>query len=620
MSRFLGLCKLLVALWGISHANPIFASEVTVPDDFTSIQAAIDSGADTVLIRDGTYPETPQAYRGVTLRGIGVSRPRLGGLAISNPYGWLPRPWSVRGIDFTGRVEIATDYPGPRLLEMRFTECALDSGLQHVVNDDPYDILELGFVNCRLSGPCNARAAFVIMQSDTIDVGVSWSAGDSLRVANCWFRGGPGTALAIDGDNVAGVIANNLFEDYAAGIFARGVDRITVASNVIRRMRGAGMDMREGAAVIVDNVISDCELGLFCDLWIVELYNNTCVGMRTQGMWLGLPDYLFAERNVVGRCGGSAMTVVATDGNWRFLENTLFNNAGSGIELVLHSPATYRALRVLARNNIVFGNSGWGLRVEEPQASVTLGCNDWYANGLGSVEGAPSSPEDLSVDPLFCNVAADDVTLFAGSPLVTQATCGQIGAKGVGCSITATTLTRLNVTAERDGIVIHWGFGVSDPVETWVERAVQESGPWDSLGSGSRVTGDEYVLRDIDVAADQVYLYRVAWLDRGTIVHSAPVSGKLSSDGPLSAITPNPSHGGVEVDWALANSSETEIRVFDLAGREVASVVNGRFPAGRHRARWDGRNTVGNVAAAGWYVVRVARGTSITSHRVLLIR
>ena len=224
------------------------------------------------------------------------------------------------------------------------------------------------------------------------------------------------------------------------------------------------------------------------------------------------------------------------------------------------------------------------------------------------------------MDPLFCSAADDDVTLFANSPLVTQLTCGQIGARGVGCSITATTLTRLSVTAENDRLVVHWGFGASDPAGSWVERAVQETGPWDSLGSGSRVTGSEYVLFDADVSPDQVYLYRVAWRERGTIVYSAPVSGKLSGAGPRSAVMPNPSYGGVNIEWAIAISSETEIRVYDLAGREVATVVKGRFGAGRHRVRWDGQKATGEPAAAGWYIVRVGRGDANASHRVLLLR
>src|SRR5690242_1838027 len=100
-------CFLISLLTVFGSAN-VSASTATVPDAFSTVQAAIDSGADTVVIREGSYPEAPSAYRGVTLLGVGEGRPQLGGLAISNPFEWLSLNWKVTGIDFAGPVTIAT--------------------------------------------------------------------------------------------------------------------------------------------------------------------------------------------------------------------------------------------------------------------------------------------------------------------------------------------------------------------------------------------------------------------------------------------------------------------------------------------------------------------------------
>src|SRR5437016_4102285 len=86
LSLLLG--KALAAGLLVLAAAPAAAVTVIVPDDWPTIQQAIDSGADTVLVRDGNYAEVPQAYRGVTLLGLGDRHPRLAGLAISNPYEW----------------------------------------------------------------------------------------------------------------------------------------------------------------------------------------------------------------------------------------------------------------------------------------------------------------------------------------------------------------------------------------------------------------------------------------------------------------------------------------------------------------------------------------------------
>src|SRR5438876_11986423 len=65
--------------------HPARASTVVVPDDSSTVQSAIDSGADTVLVREGTYLESALVERQLVLRGIGIStRPRLSGLTITN--------------------------------------------------------------------------------------------------------------------------------------------------------------------------------------------------------------------------------------------------------------------------------------------------------------------------------------------------------------------------------------------------------------------------------------------------------------------------------------------------------------------------------------------------------
>jgi hypothetical protein len=226
----------------------------------------------------------------------------------------------------------------------------------------------------------------------------------------------------------------------------------------------------------------------------------------------------------------------------------------------------------------------------------------------------------LSVDPGFCDLAGDDVTLAARSPLVTQTACGQIGAAGVGCAVTATTLTRLVVTPEGTGLAVRWGFGVSDATASWIERSVGEIGEWDSLGTGSRIGEREYIFVDRNVVSGQSYSYRVAWREGGRVERSAPATGVLSGSGTTSIVWPNPSRGGVEIEWSLASPGETAITVYDLAGREVATVVNGRFEAGPHRVRWDGSRSGGGMAPAGWYVVRIARGEARTDRTLMLIR
>ena len=70
----------------------------------------------------------------------------------------------------------------------------------------------------------------------------------------------------------------------------------------------------------------------------------------------------------------------------------------------------------------------------------------------------------------------------------------------------------------------------------------------------------------------------------------------------LHPATPNPSAGYVSIPYDLARAAGVTIRVFDLLGRTVATLVDDEMPRGRHRAVWDGRDASGGVVASGLYL------------------
>ena len=60
--------------------------------------------------------------------------------------------------------------------------------------------------------------------------------------------------------------------------------------------------------------------------------------------------------------------------------------------------------------------------------------------------------------------------------------------------------------------------------------------------------------------------------------------------------------------------------VFNSIGRRVRTLVDGEWPAGAHRAAWDGRDEAGETAASGVYLVRLRSGAGIATRRLLLLR
>jgi YVTN family beta-propeller protein len=74
----------------------------------------------------------------------------------------------------------------------------------------------------------------------------------------------------------------------------------------------------------------------------------------------------------------------------------------------------------------------------------------------------------------------------------------------------------------------------------------------------------------------------------------------------LRAVRPNPFRSSIEIEFALARAGAVDCVIYDLLGREVASLARGRaFPAGVQRLAWDGRDRRGASVAAGMYFVRL---------------
>ena len=86
----------------------------------------------------------------------------------------------------------------------------------------------------------------------------------------------------------------------------------------------------------------------------------------------------------------------------------------------------------------------------------------------------------------------------------------------------------------------------------------------------------------------------------------------------LSAIAPNPSPGNARVDFALAVEGRVRLTVYDVAGREVARLVDEIRAPGRYSVRWTGGGGRG-TASAGIYFVRLQSGGRSAVRRLVLM-
>ena len=69
----------------------------------------------------------------------------------------------------------------------------------------------------------------------------------------------------------------------------------------------------------------------------------------------------------------------------------------------------------------------------------------------------------------------------------------------------------------------------------------------------------------------------------------------------LGASYPNPTFRLSRVEYSLPHNGPATLRLFDLSGRVVRTLVDGSLTAGRHVATWDGQDSQGRQVPAGAY-------------------
>jgi hypothetical protein len=78
---------------------------------------------------------------------------------------------------------------------------------------------------------------------------------------------------------------------------------------------------------------------------------------------------------------------------------------------------------------------------------------------------------------------------------------------------------------------------------------------------------------------------------------------------------PNPFKIATTIRYTLAEESQVRLSVIDLAGREVASLVNGTEKGGEHAIEWKGIRGTGELVPQGIYFYRLEAKGALTGQR-----
>jgi len=88
----------------------------------------------------------------------------------------------------------------------------------------------------------------------------------------------------------------------------------------------------------------------------------------------------------------------------------------------------------------------------------------------------------------------------------------------------------------------------------------------------------------------------------------------------LSQNYPNPFNPETKISFTIPKAGDITIKVYDIQGREVTTLVNASMNAGTHEVIWNGTNSSGVRVASGMYVYTMKSQDRILSKKMVLMK
>jgi flagellar hook assembly protein FlgD len=83
---------------------------------------------------------------------------------------------------------------------------------------------------------------------------------------------------------------------------------------------------------------------------------------------------------------------------------------------------------------------------------------------------------------------------------------------------------------------------------------------------------------------------------------------------------PNPFNPITKIAYHVPQTSDVTIRVYDVSGRVVATLVDGEQDPGVYAVVWDGRSASGESVGSGIYFCTMEAGSFHASRKMTLLK
>jgi hypothetical protein len=83
---------------------------------------------------------------------------------------------------------------------------------------------------------------------------------------------------------------------------------------------------------------------------------------------------------------------------------------------------------------------------------------------------------------------------------------------------------------------------------------------------------------------------------------------------------PNPFNPATTIRYNLPKTSHVTLKIYDLLGQEIRTLINSKQLSGEHSVTWNGVDNLGREVSSGIYIHQIQAGKHVESRKMVLLR
>lgn len=458
------------------------------------------------------------------------------------------------------------------------------------------------FTSCEAFGhdDCSYSASTLTPALDNIRIGVIAQTG-ALRVPEHFATLAEAIEAAVDGATI----------EVGPGIYTEGIDTMGKAITIVSSDGPLATIIDAGgmgrAAMFDDGEGADTVLEGFTLTGGSASSAAARGGDPIPGRGGGIGCYLSSPtirncRIVGGTAELTAGGIYVREGAPTFESCQILGNVSAGVGGILVSSATADFIGCVIAGNE--GGPAGGLALGPDGIAELTGCTitdnvatePGGSGGISTLDGFVGAVTfDRTILWGNCGPSADIAEAYFGTDIVFTLGCSDLRAAGI------------SIQGDFDDNGNNFD---ADPLFC------------EALACAAPASNGNYALDPSSpcLAANSPCAELVGALDDCTIVDVDDAAAVTPGRVALHAAVPNPFNPRTRLRFDVPSAGPASLRIFDVSGQLVRTLVGGRVAAGRHLAVWDGRDDAGRSVSSGVYFYRLETGGITKTRQMTLLK